>query len=104
METRQWGRQEVLKMHETCKVKELIINPGRSISCHLHKKHSEHWIITKGKASVTIGSDSHAIQTNQHIYIPTGVKHKIENHTNDVLILIEVQVGKYLGDDDIYNH
>lgn len=103
METVQWGRQEVLKLHEACKVKELIINPGRCITSHLHKKHGDHWIITKGKARVTIGSDTHVIQTNQHMYIPTGVKHKIENYSNDILILIEVQVGKYFGDDDIFN-
>ena len=98
MESRQWGSQEVLKIYDDYDVKELIIHPGRCISCYLNKKQSEHWIITKGKASVTIGSDFHVIQTNQHIYIPTGVKHKIENHTNDKLILIEVQIGKYVGD------
>ena len=96
MEEHQWGRQDVLKLHEACKVQELIINPGQCISFHLHERYSKHWIITKGKANVTVGSDTYLFQTNQHISIPTGVKHRIQNNTNDILILIEVQVGRLM--------
>ena len=101
MDTRSWGRNEILKMHECCKVQELIVNPGKNVLCkHLNPKHL---IVTRGIARVTIEIDTQMIQTNQHINIPAGVKHNIENPSNEILILIEVQVGNYFGDTDVYS-
>ena len=98
MEHKQWGREEILKHHEYYEIKELTINPGKIILSHLHKNHAEHLIIISGKAKITIGSDIQFIQTNQHLYIPTNVKHKIENYTNDKLILNKVQIRKKCED------
>lgn len=102
MENLQWGRQEILKQHECCKVKEIIIHPGKELECHLHQYHSEHWIVTKGEANVLIGNDFHVIKANQHIYIPKSVRHKISNNTNDILIMIEIQIGNYFGNNDYF--
>ena len=66
-----------------------------------HQKRSEHWIIIKGSAKIRVGNDYHILNTNQSIYIPKGTLHRIQNITNNMLELIEVQVGVYLGEDDI---
>tara|TARA_B100000745_G_scaffold275794_1_gene205445 strand:+ start:187 stop:543 length:357 start_codon:yes stop_codon:yes gene_type:complete len=83
------------------KVKKIGVNPGKRLSLQSHQKRSEHWIIIKGTAKIRVGNDYHILNTNQSIYIPKGTLHRIQNITNNMLELIEVQVGVYLGEDDI---
>ena len=83
------------------KVKKLIISKGKRISLQSHKKRSEHWIIIKGTAKIRLGDDYHTLNKNQSIYVPCGVLHRIENIGNENVEIIEVQVGSYLGEDDI---
>jgi mannose-6-phosphate isomerase-like protein (cupin superfamily) len=79
----------------------LTINPHQKISLQKHNKRSEHWVVVKGSARITKGEDIFELNENQSTYIPLGIRHSIENPSNDELELIEVQSGDYLGEDDI---
>jgi mannose-6-phosphate isomerase-like protein (cupin superfamily) len=83
------------------KVKKIVVYPGKRLSLQSHEYRSEHWIITKGNASVQLGNSIHYLTENQHIFIPVTEKHRIENNTQELLEFIEVQYGSYLGEDDI---
>ena len=98
---RPWGRYEIIDSSPGYQVKKLIVLPGRRISLQLHHKRSEHWVVTKGKATITKGDEVFDLEVNESTYIPLGVKHRLENRTDTTLELIEVQVGEYLGEDDI---
>jgi len=87
--------------HSGYKVKKIGVYPNKRLSLQSHQKRSEHWIIIKGTAKVRVGNDHHILNKNQSIYIPTGVLHRIKNIGNDMVELIEVQIGTYLGEDDI---
>ena len=83
------------------KVKKICVYPENRLSLQSHKERSEHWVILKGKAKVQIGQDVHNLTINQHVYIPKGVVHRLENIGEENVELIETQVGIYLGEDDI---
>ena len=88
--------------HSGHKIKKLGVNPGKRLSLQSHDKRSEHWIIVKGSAKVRVGDDFHVLNENQSIYIPKGTLHRIENTTDSIIEIVEVQVGLYLGEDDIH--
>ena len=96
-----WGRYEIIDASAGYQVKRLTVLPGRRISLQLHHKRSEHWVVTKGRATVTRGDEVFDLEVNESTYIPLGVKHRLDNRTDSTLELIEVQVGGYLGEDDI---
>ncbi|MCP9455876.1 MAG: mannose-1-phosphate guanylyltransferase/mannose-6-phosphate isomerase [Nitrospira sp.] len=98
---RPWGSYEGIDAGERFQVKRLIINPGAAISLQLHHHRAEHWVVVKGAARVTRGEDVVLLGENQSIYIPLGMKHRLENPGNIPLEIIEVQSGSYLGEDDI---
>ncbi len=98
---RPWGAYEVLACSDTHQVKRLTILPGRKISLQLHRRRSEHWVVVTGTATVTRGEDTFELTVNESTFIPSGVKHRLENRTEVELEIIEVQVGDYLGEDDI---
>ena len=79
----------------------IIINPHQSLSLQLHEYRSEHWVVLKGIATTQINSKKIKIFKNQSIFIPLGTKHRLINEENDVLIIMEVQVGEYVLEDDI---
>lgn len=79
----------------------MVVDVGKRISLQNHKQRSEHWIIIKGVAKIRIGNDYHTLTKNQSIYVPCGVLHRIENVGDVNVEIIEVQVGSYLGEDDI---
>ena len=83
------------------KVKRIGVNPGKKLSLQSHAKRSEHWVIIKGNAKVQVGEDFHILHKNQHVYIPIGVLHRMENIGNEIVEFIETQIGEYLGEDDI---
>ena len=101
---RPWGTYEVLKIKDNYQVKEIIVNPGSSISLQKHKKRSEHWVVTSGVATITKGRKKFKLKTNESTFIKKGQVHRIENHTKKNLILIEVQTGNYLEEDDIFRY
>jgi len=98
---RPWGSYESLAESVGFKVKRIIVKAGAALSLQLHHKRAEHWIVVTGTATVTCGAECFDLQENQSTYIPIETKHRLENRTNGPLILIEVQCGSYLGEDDI---
>jgi len=98
---RPWGNYTSIAESSNWQVKKIIVNPGQSLSLQLHNHRTEHWIIVSGKALVQIGQKEEVLTKNQSTYIPLATKHRLSNPSNEVLILIEVQSGDYLGEDDI---
>jgi mannose-1-phosphate guanylyltransferase/mannose-6-phosphate isomerase len=83
------------------KVKRIAVYPHKRLSLQYHHKRSEHWVIVKGIAKVQVGEDQLILHKNQSVYIPIGVKHRIENIGDELVEFIETQIGEYLGEDDI---
>lgn len=98
---RPWGVYERLAEGNNFQVKQLIVNPGGLLSLQLHHHRSEHWVVVSGHAKITIGDESLLLKPGQSTFIPTKVKHQLENLGDDPLVLVEVQCGAYLGEDDI---
>jgi mannose-1-phosphate guanylyltransferase/mannose-6-phosphate isomerase len=98
---RPWGSFTNLLEAERCKVKRIIVNPGGKLSLQYHGHRSEHWVVVKGRAKVTIGGKDDFIGENGSAYIPATVPHRMENCEAIPLEIIEVQYGDYLGEDDI---
>ena len=98
---RPWGNYTSIVEGKNWKVKKIIVKPQQSISLQKHKFRSEHWIVVNGNAKVEIENKIVNLYKNQSIYIPLGCKHRLSNSGNSNLILIEVQSGDYLGEDDI---
>ena len=102
METRPWGSFEtILQKIKSYQVKRLIIKPQQKLSLQFHNQRSEHWIVVEGEIIAQIGDDYHILTRNQSLYIPKHVKHRIENRSRKDAVLVEVQIGDYLGEDDI---
>ena len=86
---------------DTWQIKKIEVNPGASLSLQMHFHRSEHWVIVEGTAKIEIDDEERIITTNESVYIPLGVKHRLSNPTKLPLTLIEIQSGSYLGEDDI---
>ncbi|MFX1766404.1 mannose-1-phosphate guanylyltransferase/mannose-6-phosphate isomerase [Paraburkholderia sp. A1RI-2L] len=98
---RPWGSYEGIDQGERFQVKRIVVNPGAQLSLQMHHHRAEHWIVVKGTAVVTNGSQEIILSENQSTYIPLGVTHRLRNPGHIPLELIEVQSGAYLGEDDI---
>lgn len=98
---RPWGTFDSLDFGDRDQVKRIRVYPGQKLSVQLHHRRSEHWVVVKGIASVTIGKRVFDLRENESTYIPAETVHALENKTDDVIELIEVQCGDYLGEDDI---
>ena len=98
---RPWGHYTCIMQGETWLVKKLVINPMESLSLQMHKHRSENWVIVKGVAKVEIENNISFLNVNESTYVPIGAKHRLSNPHKEKLILIEVQSGTYLGEDDI---
>lgn len=98
---RPWGYYESVDAGERFQVKRLMVKPGAALSLQLHRKRAEHWVVVSGRARVTRGEDTLYLEENQSTYIPVGTKHRLENAGDQPLLIIEVQSGSYLGEDDI---
>ncbi len=98
---RPWGNYITLSEGENWQVKKIKVKIGASLSLQLHNHRSEHWIVVSGKAKVELNNDTYNLEVNQSTYIPKNSKHRLSNIGKDLLILIEVQSGEYLGEDDI---
>ena len=98
---RPWGYYESIDAGERFQVKRLMLNPGARLSLQLHRKRAEHWVVVSGKAKVTRGEEELLLGANQSTYIPTGVRHRLENPGSEPLFVIEVQSGDYFSDHDI---
>jgi mannose-1-phosphate guanylyltransferase/mannose-6-phosphate isomerase len=98
---RPWGSYEGIAEGERYQVKCIKVSPGATLSLQMHHHRSEHWIVVRGTARVTRDEDVFTLGENESTYIPRGTKHRLENPGKLPLELIEVQVGPYLGEDDI---
>ena len=99
--SRPWGWYDSLDEGENFKVKRIQVNPGASLSLQKHTKRAEHWVVVKGIAEVMCNDKKIILKENESTYIPLGHTHRLSNPGKDILEIIEVQSGKYLGEDDI---
>jgi mannose-1-phosphate guanylyltransferase/mannose-6-phosphate isomerase len=98
---RPWGSYQSVDMGDRHQVKRIIVKPGGRLSLQKHHHRSEHWIVVRGTARVTVNEAVKIVHENESIYIPIGAVHRLENPGKILLELIEVQTGSYLGEDDI---
>ncbi len=101
---RPWGWFESLVIGDRFQVKRIVVHPGAALSLQSHHHRSEHWIVVQGTAKVTVDDDVKLVSENQSVYIPLGAVHRMENPGMLPMVLIEVQTGSYLGEDDIIRY
>ena len=101
---RPWGYYKLIEEGTNWQVKEICVNPNSSLSLQKHIQRSEHWIVLKGVANAQIDDKKIIIKENQSTFIPIGIKHRLSNFENHPLKIIEVQTGKYCGEDDIIRY
>lgn len=101
---RPWGWFETLALGDRFQVKRIVVRPGCALSLQSHVHRAEHWVVVSGTAQVTIGDVVSLVAENQSVYIPLGTRHRLENPGKLPMVLIEVQTGAYLGEDDITRH
>jgi mannose-1-phosphate guanylyltransferase/mannose-6-phosphate isomerase len=99
--SRPWGWYDTIDEGENFKVKRIEVNPGASLSLQKHAKRAEHWVVVKGIAEVICNDKKITLKENESTYIPLGHTHRLSNPGKDMLEIIEVQSGSYLGEDDI---
>ena len=101
---RPWGWFDSLAVGRRFQVKRIVVHPGAALSLQSHHHRSEHWIVVEGTARVTVGDEVTLVTENQSVYIPLGATHRMENPGKVPMVLIEVQTGTYLGEDDIVRY
>ncbi len=98
---RPWGSYTVIADGEGFQVKTIIVNPGHRLSLQRHRYRSENWVVVNGTARVTLDESVHDLSPGESIFIPIGSLHRLENTTGEMVQIVEVQNGSYLGEDDI---
>jgi mannose-1-phosphate guanylyltransferase / mannose-6-phosphate isomerase len=98
---RPWGYYQDVDIAPRYRVERIVVKPGTKLSLQKHFHRSEHWVVVKGTAEITLGNDVRSVHENESVYIPIGSIHRLANPGKIPLELIEVQVGSYLGEDDI---
>lgn len=98
---RPWGSYHVLMDTDRYKLKRILVNQGQRLSYQMHYHRSEHWVVTCGAARVTLDDKVFLLAEGESIYVPCCTKHRLENPGKVPLVVIEVQCGEYLGEDDI---
>lgn len=103
-DNRPWGWYETLALSDRFQVKRIVVKPGGCLSLQSHFHRSEHWIVVAGTARITLNEEVRLLTENESIYIPLGATHRMENPGQLPMVLIEVQTGTYLGEDDIVRY
>ncbi|MBY5974843.1 mannose-1-phosphate guanylyltransferase/mannose-6-phosphate isomerase [Ferrimonas balearica] len=103
-EHRPWGWFESLIVGQRFQVKRIMVHPGAALSLQSHFHRSEHWVVVEGTAKVTIDNEVRLVTENQSVYLPLGCVHRMENPGKLPMVLIEVQTGAYVGEDDIIRY
>lgn len=101
---RPWGWFESLVVGDRFQVKRICVKPGAALSLQSHRYRSEHWIVVEGTAKVTINKLIKFVEEGQSVYVPAEAVHRLENPGDKLMVLIEVQIGSYLGEDDIIRY
>jgi mannose-1-phosphate guanylyltransferase len=99
---RPWGTYSVLESSSRYKMKRIEVKPGERLSLQKHLHRSEHWVVVSGTATVTVGGKVFLVRPNESTYIPAGEVHRLQNEGRLPLVIVEVQVGEYTGEDDIF--
>jgi mannose-6-phosphate isomerase len=100
-EQRPWGSWHVIDVANGYKVKRIHVNPGARLSLQSHVHRSEHWVVIQGQATCEIDGTETIVQHGESIDVPLGAKHRLGNQGTEELIIVEVQLGSYTGEDDI---
>ncbi len=98
---RPWGTYESVGKGPKHQIKHIVVEPGGRLSLQSHEHRAEHWVVVAGQATITVGDTTAEYATGQHVYIEKQQKHRLENHTDEPVTIVEVQIGSYLGEDDI---
>jgi mannose-6-phosphate isomerase len=98
---RPWGYYEVLSDAPDHKVKRIVVYPGGRLSLQSHKLRSEHWLVVAGEGTALVDGKEHPLKANCALDIPFKARHRVHNSSDQNLVIIEVQTGKYFGEDDI---
>ncbi|GAB5095762.1 mannose-1-phosphate guanylyltransferase/mannose-6-phosphate isomerase [Caballeronia sp. HLA56] len=98
---RPWGHYDSVDQGDRFQVKRIVVKPGARLSLQMHHHRAEHWVVVRGTALVTRGTETFILAENESTYIPIGIQHRLENPGKMPLEIIEVQSGTYLGEDDI---
>ncbi|MDB5864620.1 MAG: mannose-phosphate guanylyltransferase [Betaproteobacteria bacterium] len=101
---RPWGSYTVLEEGPMYKIKLIVVKPTSSLSLQMHHHRSEHWVVLSGDAQVVNGEQQLIVRANESTFIPPGTKHRLANHGTEDLVMIEVQTGSYVGEDDIVRY
>lgn len=100
-EERPWGSWHVIDVAEGYKIKRIHVTPGSRLSLQTHEHRSEHWVVVRGVATCTVGEATKTAGHGECVDVPVGEKHRIANEGPDELVIVEVQLGSYTGEDDI---
>jgi mannose-1-phosphate guanylyltransferase len=98
---RPWGTYTTLEQGPGFKIKRIVVNPGAALSLQLHRQRSEHWVVVAGTAQVVNGEREFVVHANESTFIPAGNRHRLSNRDSEPLVIIEVQTGAYVEEDDI---
>ena len=98
---RPWGCYTSIAKGDKWRLKTIVVKPKAKLSLQMHKHRAEHWVVVKGTAEIEINNNKRILKENQSAYIPLGAKHRLSNPKSDLLMIVEVQSGDYLGEDDI---
>lgn len=101
---RPWGWYKTIAQDQGFQAKVIHVIPGGRLSLQSHKQRAEHWVVVKGKPTITINDSVKEYAVNQGVYIPLEAKHRLENLSKESVEIVEVQVGNYLGEDDIVRY
>ena len=98
---RPWGHYDLIDSGIGFQAKRILVNPGAKLSLQKHNHRAEHWVVVEGVAEITKGDEVFLLNVDESTYIPSGEIHSIKNPNKENLVLIEIQIGNYLGEDDI---
>ncbi|WP_310962224.1 phosphomannose isomerase type II C-terminal cupin domain [Nocardioides terrisoli] len=100
-ETRPWGSWHVVDVDEGYKIKRIHVTPGARLSLQTHEHRSEHWVVVRGAATCTVDGVVRTARAGESIDVPQGAQHRLANDGDEELVIVEVQLGSYTGEDDI---
>lgn len=100
-EERPWGSWHVVDVDDGYKIKRIHVTPGCRLSLQTHEHRSEHWVVIHGTATATVDQTTRQVRTGESIDVPLGARHRLANHGEEELVIVEVQLGDYTGEDDI---
>lgn len=103
-ESRPWGSYHILDEGPDFKVKRILVSPGGRLSLQSHKHRGEHWTVVRGIATVTVNDRVFTLRRAEATFVPLGARHRLENLETEPLEMIEVQLGDYVGEDDIIRY